>query len=375
VLLIAEGTFCFSVQSKDVPGPSTEKESRPLSLFKKENREKPCYDRRTQPQTAVTDLHLHAQPFGGQSIPYPQLMNYLDQTAVRFVLLYGIGQTLPYDGKCTYYLDCPGTPALPGLKNDFENAANYVEYPQKNIHVALSMTFPDLAHPETIVDGIKLLDAEYPGLFQWMGEVNLYKEALRKNGHEPANLEAIQRWGEFMEILRERGIPIAIHADLGNDADPTQHLDLMQEVLRLYPNNKIVWMHMGLSRELVTLDAKQHIQLMSQFLDDNPNLYLDISWTVLAEAYFNTAEKRALYAEFFNRYPNRILAGTDFVAAASKDFKVYEREAHLTGSILAEVNDQAFRAIALGQNYFNLAPNLANQFEAPRVCPRSHLAK
>lgn len=375
LFLVAEMMFCFSVQSKDVTEPSTKKETRPLSLFKKVNQEKPCYDRQNQPQTAVTDLHLHAQPFGGQSIPYSTLMNYLDQAEVRFVLLYGIGQTLPYNGNCTYYLDCLGTPALPGIKNDFENAANYVEYPQKNIHVALSMTFPDLANPENIVDRIKLLDAEYPGLFQWMGEVNLHKEALRENGHEPANLESIQRWEEFMVILRERGIPIAIHADLGNDADPTQHLDLMKEVLRLYPNNKIVWMHMGLSRELVTMDAKQHIRLMSQFLDNNPNLFLDISWTVIAESYFNTPEKRMLYVEFFNRYPNRILAGTDFVAASSKDFKVYEKEANLTGSILAEVNDQAFRLIALGQNYFNLMPNLANEFEAPNICPKSNLTK
>jgi len=27
----------------------------------------------------------------------------------------------------------------PGMKNDFANAANYVEYPQDNIHVALPM--------------------------------------------------------------------------------------------------------------------------------------------------------------------------------------------------------------------------------------------
>ena len=342
--------------------------ARPLSLFRKTDTEKPCYNRNTQPQTAVTDLHLHPQPFGGTSIPYKELMSYLDQTEVRFVLLYGIGQTLPYDGECTYYLDCIGTNALPSIKNDFENAANYVEFPQDNIHVGLSMTFPDLANPEAIVAGIELLDAEYPGLFQWMGEVNLHKEALRGNGHIPASIEDIAEWKDFMSILQRRGIPIALHSDLGDNDNPTKNLHLMREVLRLYPDNKIVWMHMGLSRELVTMEPADHIKLMSEFLDNNPNLYLDISWTVIAEAYFNTPEKRAMYAEFFNRYPTRILAGTDFVAASNKDFSVYNKEANVTGGILADLDDNAFRAIALGQNYFALAPGLSDEFEAPLIC-------
>ncbi len=342
---------------------------RPLAQFMKTSGEpQACYDRRNQSQTAVTDLHLHPQPFGGTSVPYPELLDYLDAAGVRFALLYGIGQTLPYDGDCTYYLDCVGTDALPGLKNDFENAANYVEYPQQDIHIGLSMTFPDLAAPGTVVEHIRLLDQEYPGLFQWMGEVNVHKEALRGNGHHPATEQNIAGWADFMTILRQRGIPIALHSDLGDDNAPTKNLHLMETVLSLYPHNKIVWMHMGLSRELVTMDPVEHIGLMSRMLDQNPHLSLDISWTVIAEAYFDTPEKRALYVDFFNRYPTRILAGTDFVAASTKSQAVYENEANVTGGILAEVNDQAFRAIALGQNYFNLAPGLSDKFAAPPIC-------
>jgi hypothetical protein len=343
---------------------------RSLSHFIKDGRPKPCYDRTRQPHTAVTDLHFHSQPFGGPSIPYEQQMTYFDRTEVRFVLLYGIGQQLPYDSSCTYYLDCIGTPAKSGIKNDFENAANYVEHPQSNLHVALSMTFPDLSNPEGIVAGIHLLDEEYPGLFRWMGELNLHKEALRGNGHEPVSIDNIAHWKDFMLILEQRGIPLALHADLGNDDKRTEHLHLMQEVLSQYPNNRIVWMHMGLSRELVSMDPRRHIALMSRQLDENPNLFLDISWTVIAEAYFDTPEKSALYVAFLNAYPTRILAGTDFVASGDKTFETYWTEASVTGEILAELDDNAFRAIALGQNYFDLAPGLADHFEAPRICRR-----
>ena len=343
---------------------------RSLSQFVKGDDTRPCYDRSTQPQTAVTDLHFHAQPFGGPSIPYEEQLEYFERTGVLFVLLYGIGQQLPWDSPCTYYLDCIGTHAKPGVKNDFENAANFVEHPRTDIHIALSMTFPDLTKPEQVAAGIRLLDEEYPGLFQWMGELNVHKEALRGNGHIPVTAKDIAGWQEFMGILRDRDIPIALHADLGHDRAPTANLHLMEEVLRRYPDNKIIWMHMGLSRELTTMDAREHIALMSRFLDANPNLSLDISWTVVAEAYFDTPEKRALYVDFMNAYPTRILAGTDFVASRNKTFEVYWNEAMVTGGILGELDDRAFRAIALGQNYFDLAPGLGERFEAPRVCPR-----
>jgi len=343
---------------------------RSLSQFMKDDETRSCYDRSSQLQTAVTDLHFHSQPFGGPSIPYTQQLEYLERTGVLFVLLYGIGQQLPYDSACTYYLDCIGTHAKPGMKNDFENAANYVEHPRTDMHVALSMAFPDLSKPEDIVRRIHLLDEEFPGLFRWMGELNVHKEALRGNGHVPATAEHIAAWKNFMAILEERSIPLALHADLGHDDEPIEHLHLMEEVLRRYPDNKIVWMHMGLSRELTTMEAGEHIALMTRFLDENPNLSVDISWTVIAEAYFDTPAKRALYVNFFNAYPTRILAGTDFVASGNKTFEVYWNEANVTGEILADLDDRAFRAIALGQNYFDLAPGLGEKFEAPQICSR-----
>ena len=51
-------------------------------------------------------------------------MQYLEATGVLFANVYGIGQMLPASSSCTYYLDCPGTPVTPTLRNDFVNAAN-----------------------------------------------------------------------------------------------------------------------------------------------------------------------------------------------------------------------------------------------------------
>ncbi len=324
-----------------------------------------CYDRSAQPQTAVVDTHLHFRPFGGPAVPFEEVVQYLEASGVLFANVYGIGQMLPPSSPCTYYLDCPGTPVTPTLRNDFVNAANVVTKTPEGLHLTLSMTFPDLANPDSILAGMELLDAEYPGLFRWMGEVNLVKQALFASGRGPVPADAIGEWAGFMAVLRERGIPLAIHSDLGKDEEPTLYLPLMEEVLRAYPDNPVVWVHMGLSRELTGMDPARHAALMTSMLERHPNLMLDITWRVIDDAYFSTPEGRATYVPFLNAHSERILPGTDFLASSDKDQEVYRTELEVTSRILGHLDDEAFRNIALGQNYFRL---LGLDYEAPLVC-------
>ena len=324
-----------------------------------------CYDRSVQPQTSVVDAHVHFRPFGGPAIPFDEVIGYMRDTGVRFVNVYGIGQTLPSSSSCTYYLDCLGTPVVSSLRNDFVNAANLAANPPQGIHVTLAMTFPDMAEPETVLHGMELLDREFPGMFRWMGEVNVVKQALFRNGHTVVPSEAIAKWAPFMATLRERGIPLALHLDMGNDEEPLKYLPLMQEVLSLYPDNKIVWVHMGLSLQLKLMPAVEHVPVMRSMLDRHPNLMLDIAWRVLEDHYFSKVEHQPEYVAFLNEYSNRILTGTDFLASRNKDFAVYKEELEATSRINRRLNDEAFRNIALGQNYFRL---MDLNYEAPPVC-------
>ena len=324
-----------------------------------------CYDRSTQPQTSVVDTHLHFRPFGGPPVPFDEVVGYLRKTGVLFVNVYGIGQMLPVGSECTYYLDCPGTAVTPTLKNDFANASNVLANAPSDIHVTLAMTFPDLARPKTVLAGMDLLETEYPGVFRWMGEVNLVKQALFDNWHKPVPMARIAEWAPFMKRLRELDIPIAIHSDLGNDKEPTRYLPLMQEVLDRYPDNKVVWMHMGLSLELITMPASEHISLMKSMLDRYPNLMLDIAWRIIDDNYFSKEENQPLYIDFLNEYSERILPGTDFLASSNKDFDVYRRELEVTSRINRFLTDEAFRDIALGRNYFRL---MGLNYHVPPIC-------
>ena len=342
--------------------PVVAKSIRSLASFAKSNTGAACFDRAKEPYTAVVDAHFHPRPFGGQAIPPEELFGYLDKAGVRFVNYFGIGQSLDMKSSCTYYLDCPGTSALPSIKNDFVNGEDVKNYPHDNLHIVLSMTSIDLANPAGAVDTIRLYDKEFPGMFAWAGELNVIKQALLKNLHEPATVADIDSWAPFMKVLRERGIPVTLHADLGNDANPTEFVPLMTRVLQKYPDNKIVWAHMGLSKELTKMDPELHISIMKKALDASPNLMLDISWDVIYNAYH---EFGAAFVKFFNDYPDRILPGTDFVAARNKAADQYAKELEVTSRVNKFLSDEAFRKIALGENYFRL---MKLDYRAPEIC-------
>ena len=335
-----------------------------LASFAKSSKDVPCYDRDAEPYTAVVDAHFHPRPFGGPAVPMPELLPWFDKLGVRFVVYMGIGQVLELASNCTYYLSCAGTAAKPSIKNDFVNGMDLAAYDPDKVLILPSMTFMDLAHPEDIVERIKLYDREFPGMFRWAGELNVVKQALVGNLHEPATVASIDGWAPFMQILRERNIPLTLHSDLGNDANPTQYLFLMEHVLETYPDNKIVWAHMGLSKELTTMDGNQHVSTMKALLDKYPNLMLDVSWDVLYNAYRPWGE---VFIKFFNEYSTRILPGSDFVAAGTKDYSKYENELEITSRGLRLLTDDAFRNIALGENFFRFT---GIEYKAPQICKR-----
>ena len=60
-----------------------------------------------------------------------------------------------------------------------------------------------------------------------------------------------------------------------------QHLQLMDTIMKRYPGLKVVWAHMGLSKELKDLHPRIHTHIMEHFFNKFPNLYVDLSWDVL----------------------------------------------------------------------------------------------
>jgi hypothetical protein len=331
-----------------------------------------CFNRtkRNSKQNMVVDSHLHMRPFGGPPIEFKKMINILNKNGILFANFEGIGQKLPAMNPCKYYKDCPGVKVKSSITNDIMNAQLVLD---NNLHktgingikVNLSMTFPDLSKPEEVVDGIHFLDKEYPGLFKWMGEVNVVKQALFENGYKPVPLSYISKWAPFMDILRKRNIPLSLHLDLGNNQDNFKYLPLIEQILKLYPKNKIIFSHLCLSKELTNIHPEEHTNVLDKLLSKYKNVYFDISWHILHHQKFKHANQRQFYINLLNKYPTRFLTGTDFVSSVNKNEKTYKRDLKLTSSILKYLNNYAYQRIALGQNYLDM---IHSTYKAPKIC-------
>ena len=331
-----------------------------------------CFNRtkRNNKQYAVVDSHLHMRPFGGQPIEFKKMINILNKNGILFANLEGIGQKLPAMNPCTYYKDCPRVKVKSSIVNDIMNAQLVLD---NNLHktgvngvkVNLSMTFPDLSKPDEVVDGIHFLDKEDPGLFRWMGEVNVVKQALFKNGYTPVSLQYVSKWAPFMDILRKRKIPLSLHLDLGNNKDNFKYLPLLEHILKSYPKNKIIFSHLCLSRELTNINSEEHTQVLHDLLNKYNNVYFDISWNILHRQKFKYANQRQHYVDLMNKHPTRFLTGTDFVSYISKTEKTYKTELKETSSILKYLNNYAYMRIVLGQNYLDM---IRSTYKAPKIC-------
>ena len=62
-----------------------------------------------------------------------------------------------------------------------------------------------------------------------------------------------------------------------------QHLILMDTILSRYPRMKVVWAHMCLNKELLSLHPRVHTYIMEKFLKKYENLHVDLSWDVLSK--------------------------------------------------------------------------------------------
>ena len=320
-----------------------------------------CFDRKVGSHLLQVDTHLHVRPFGTNAIPSETFLSILTNSGVTHATAYGIGQPFAVQTNCIHYINCPGVPTRPSPINDFKNVRDLTKYQSKFIDMTLSLSFPDLANPESILDKMNYIVNKHPNKFKWIGEVNLTKQALVSNGHESATISDINNWKPFMKFIADQNIPITIHSDLGHDGEPLKYVHLMRHVLNLYPENTIIWAHMGLSKELLTMPANEHVALMKEFLNQYPNLYLDMSWRILEDYYFS--KNRSVYVYLLNRNPTRFINGTNFIASSNKGFEDYNKALDTVSTMHKYINNKAFRGIALGQNHFNLLENGKNVAE------------
>jgi Amidohydrolase len=180
------------------------------------------------------------------------------------------------------------------------------------------------------VDHIRRVLKTFPGVFTGIGEFSIHKEFVSaKIPGETASLTnpALDR---ILEFAAEAGLVVILHNDIDipfakQDAEPV-YLTQMKALLKRHPKTTIIWAHVGLGRIVqpvrVSAEAAERhsgqMAIVEAMLTDPAlaHVSFDISWDEVAKYAVATPQSITRVAGMLNKYPDRILFGTDTVAPA-----------------------------------------------------------
>jgi len=165
---------------------------------------------------------------------------------------------------------------------------------------------------------------------------------------------------------------------------------LSKQIMMNYKNADVELLH---PKNHVDLDAELDKSLVDTEDIDSDRLELVKTWEIHREMVNRTGSvtgpthAMAIYLEMFHANPDRFVTGTDFVSSKGpaadfpgtingkgcmKDKANHARQLTDTSAINMFFNDEAFRKIVLGENYFKIL-GLEKQFQPPPVCGDSVL--
>jgi hypothetical protein len=183
------------------------------------------------------------------------------------------------------------------------------------------------------VDHIRRVLTTFPGVFTGIGEFSIHKEFVSaKVSGETASLTnpALDR---ILDFAAEAGLVVILHNDIDmpfakENAEPV-YLTQMKALLRRHPGTTIIWAHMGLGRVVHPVRASAgaaerpptQLEIVESMLTDPglSHVNFDISWDEVAKYAVSSPEVVTRVAALLNKYPDRILFGTDTVAPSGPD--------------------------------------------------------
>ncbi|MCK6372145.1 MAG: amidohydrolase [Gammaproteobacteria bacterium] len=208
------------------------------------------------------------------------------------------------------------------------------------------------------VDHIRRVLQVFPGVFTGIGEFTIHKEFVSsKVAGDVASLTdpALDR---IFAFAGEAGLIVLIHNDIdmpfaAEGASPV-YLRQMKELLLRHPRTTVIWAHAGMGRVVHPVQSeagaapaerpRNQAGLVEKLLEDPAlgHLYFDISWSEVAKYIVATPESLQRAAHVINRFPDRILFGTDEVAPADQAtyLRVYEQYGPLWPLLTAEAREK-----------------------------------
>jgi predicted TIM-barrel fold metal-dependent hydrolase len=204
-------------------------------------------------------------------------------------------------------------------------------------------------------DHIRRVLKTFPGVFEGIGEFTIHKEFVSsKISGETASLKnpALDR---IMDFAAEAGLVVILHCDIDMpfpkpDQEPYL-LAQLKDLFKRHPKTTIIWAHVGLGR--IVRPVGEQAAIVEKILQDPAfnHVYFDISWDEVAKYAVATPESTQRIANLLNKYPDRVLFGSDVVAP--KNVNAMTAVFHMYDPVWRLLTPEASQKVRLG-NYERL---------------------
>ncbi|MFC5698526.1 amidohydrolase family protein [Pseudomonas sp. GCM10022186] len=267
-----------------------------------------------------SDAHLHYVDFFQESDGMQALLASMDRGRIDHVMISGIPVAKKWhedEPKRPRYYAGDDAGAYWYSATDVLVAAAVKQLPaeqRKRFHPFLSGFNPNDKNADAHIRRMLELD---PGLWQGIGEVFTRHDDLTAliDGDTPrANNEAM---GRIYHLAAEYDLPVLLHSNITSQRERNPlYLEEVEEPLRNHPHVRFIWAHAGSSMEIHRHQTKMDFLLptLQRLLEAYPNLYIDLSWSVL-KPYLLDADGKPdrRWLALVERYPERFMLGSDVV--------------------------------------------------------------
>jgi hypothetical protein len=267
-----------------------------------------------------TDGHLHYVDFFQETEGMAELIKQMDANRVDHVMITGIPLAKKWhedEPKRPRYYAGDDADAYWYSATDFYVAAALGDLNDKErarFHPFISGFNPVDKNADAHIERLLKL---YPGLWQGIGEVFTRHDDLTAitSGDTPrANNEAMAR---VYHLAAEHDMPVLLHSNITSKREKNPlYLAEVEEPLRNHPHTRFIWAHAGTSLELhrhqTELDFVR--PTLERMLEAYPNLYIDLSWSVLKPYLLDDKGKPdGEWLALVKRFPDRFMLGSDVV--------------------------------------------------------------
>ncbi|WLG58750.1 amidohydrolase family protein [Pseudomonas extremorientalis] len=274
---------------------------------------------------AYSDAHLHYVDFFQETAGMDKLLKAMADNRIDHVMISGIPVAKKWhedEPKRPRYYAGDDADAYWYSATDVIVAAavnKLTPGQRQHFHPFLSGFNPNDKNSAAYIQ--RMLDLN-PGLWQGIGEVFTRHDDLTAitAGDTPrANNEAMTR---IYHLAAENDLPVMLHSNITSKRERNPlYLAEVEEPLRNHPHTRFIWAHAGTSKEIHRHQVQMDFLLptLSRMLEAYPNLYIDLSWSVLTPYLLDDAgQPRPEWVKLVERFPERFMLGSDVVGRFNK---------------------------------------------------------